>query len=990
MSGLLAVGDVAGDRVDEPGWRGRRVACDSTQRTSPSGRTTRTRNGLARRRRRGEHVGELRARSRSRSSGCDELPVRAARRSSVLGEAEQRRAPPGWRRRIARRAPSRPARRATSSKSRCSRVDVLVGAHPRPPVEGSPDAHDSATPPEAQGTARRRTACMRQTSGQIAPMATGCAAVLLCPPEEVIRLGPPNPRAVAWRLTRLRSLRQQRAGRSRELHRGGPGHRSRRARRARAVPVAPPARPARGVRWPRSSTHVGVYLRLEQARFPGRIEVELPAADDAALDARRRGRRPGARWARRSAAGWRSTPGRCAWPCARRDGRARPAARPPRRARRGRRAPADPVGPGAGGEGAHELRPGDPRRRRRAARAGRHQAPARDLGLRRARGHGHVGQGGARLPLRRPLRRALPRRRACPRSRAWRSRACCGASPTRRRSSSSPATPTPPSRRSRSRRSTSSSSPSRASASSPRSGASSSTCAAPRRPRPRPSGDGAAAPRPPAPTSSRVDNPKGGGKRLVRLETISFAQANGDYARIVCEDGRFLLRTPLSQLEKDWARDGLRARAPRVPRQPQARGRAARAAQRHRRAHHARRHRDPGRAPQRRRAAAPAARLAGGCAAPRSAQRSATRNRRHTWSVATAATLDELLEPPARRSARTARSCSTSTGCWRRSCATPTTRTCPSRRACRSSPWPSATAWWRACRGAGRRPRGGSSRWARSPTSATTAPRCCAGAATEVELDPEVASWSPRMDEWAREAWNDELHRLRVRAEDKDVIRAYHWRGAPDEAAAEAAVRELAERAEADGLVVHWGRKVLEVRPPVALNKGRGVEHLLDGTDITAAVYVGDDNTDLDAFEALRRLVAEGRLRGRRLRRRRLRRDARRARGPGRRARRRPGRRAHAAVRIGRVAAGALRRPAQDDGHAQRRRGDDARDRHRHRRHAATATTRSCCIGAGWWVAASIIGAAARAPRRRSRRRSAGCWPTPRWRRCCPSTARPR
>jgi DNA-binding LytR/AlgR family response regulator len=53
-----------------------------------------------------------------------------------------------------------------------------------------------------------------------------------------------------------------------------------------------------------------------------------------------------------------------------------------------------------------------------------------------------------------------------------------------------------------------------------------------------------------------VDNPKGGGKRLVRLETISIAQANGDYARIVCDDGRFLLRTPLSQLEKDWAASG--------------------------------------------------------------------------------------------------------------------------------------------------------------------------------------------------------------------------------------------------------------------------------------------------------------------------------------------------------------------------------------------------------------------------------------------------
>jgi DNA-binding LytR/AlgR family response regulator len=53
-----------------------------------------------------------------------------------------------------------------------------------------------------------------------------------------------------------------------------------------------------------------------------------------------------------------------------------------------------------------------------------------------------------------------------------------------------------------------------------------------------------------------VDNPKGGGKRLVRLETIAFAQANGDYARIVCDDGRFLLRTPLSQLEKDWGPAG--------------------------------------------------------------------------------------------------------------------------------------------------------------------------------------------------------------------------------------------------------------------------------------------------------------------------------------------------------------------------------------------------------------------------------------------------
>lgn len=53
-----------------------------------------------------------------------------------------------------------------------------------------------------------------------------------------------------------------------------------------------------------------------------------------------------------------------------------------------------------------------------------------------------------------------------------------------------------------------------------------------------------------------VDNPKGGGKRLVRLESIQVAQANGDYARIHAPEGRFLLRTPLSQLEKDWGGAG--------------------------------------------------------------------------------------------------------------------------------------------------------------------------------------------------------------------------------------------------------------------------------------------------------------------------------------------------------------------------------------------------------------------------------------------------
>jgi trehalose 6-phosphate phosphatase len=136
------------------------------------------------------------------------------------------------------------------------------------------------------------------------------------------------------------------------------------------------------------------------------------------------------------------------------------------------------------------------------------------------------------------------------------------------------------------------------------------------------------------------------------------------------------------------------------------------------------------------------------------------------------------------------------------------------------------------------------------------------GGQTTPEVDPEVAEWARRVRRFADEQLrDDELHRLRIRGEDKDVIFGFHWRGAPDEQAAEAAVRALAQRAEAAGFVTHFGRKILEVRPPVELHKGLGIDRLLESADVDVALYAGDDRTDIDAFNALRAAVSEGRLR---------------------------------------------------------------------------------------------------------------------------------
>jgi trehalose 6-phosphate phosphatase len=128
------------------------------------------------------------------------------------------------------------------------------------------------------------------------------------------------------------------------------------------------------------------------------------------------------------------------------------------------------------------------------------------------------------------------------------------------------------------------------------------------------------------------------------------------------------------------------------------------------------------------------------------------------------------------------------------------------------------------------------------------------------ELDRELQAWTRRVQAFANEAFDESLQRLRVRLEDKEAIAALHWRGVPDEEDAQRAVEAVAEKAEKAGFVPHWGRKVLEIRPPVRIDKGAGIVSLLRDRELEAALYVGDDTTDIDAFRGLSELVELGSL----------------------------------------------------------------------------------------------------------------------------------
>jgi trehalose 6-phosphate phosphatase len=132
--------------------------------------------------------------------------------------------------------------------------------------------------------------------------------------------------------------------------------------------------------------------------------------------------------------------------------------------------------------------------------------------------------------------------------------------------------------------------------------------------------------------------------------------------------------------------------------------------------------------------------------------------------------------------------------------------------------------------------------------------------AREPELPPELAPHLTRAGDFAAAAFTEALRALGIRLEDKQAIWSFHWRGTPDEGAAREALEQVAAAARSDGLVPHWGRKVLEIRPPLANDKGVALESLVRREQLEGALYAGDDRTDIDAFRKLRELRAAGRL----------------------------------------------------------------------------------------------------------------------------------
>jgi trehalose 6-phosphate phosphatase len=112
-----------------------------------------------------------------------------------------------------------------------------------------------------------------------------------------------------------------------------------------------------------------------------------------------------------------------------------------------------------------------------------------------------------------------------------------------------------------------------------------------------------------------------------------------------------------------------------------------------------------------------------------------------------------------------------------------------------------------------------------------------------LELAPEAGHWADALATFAGSVdWP---------VERKPLSLTFHFRRVDDEAAARAYLTRVADAAETAGLIPRWGRMVLEIRPPVAADKGTAVRALITRAGVSRALYAGDDTTDVDAFRGL-------------------------------------------------------------------------------------------------------------------------------------------
>ena len=134
----------------------------------------------------------------------------------------------------------------------------------------------------------------------------------------------------------------------------------------------------------------------------------------------------------------------------------------------------------------------------------------------------------------------------------------------------------------------------------------------------------------------------------------------------------------------------------------------------------------------------------------------------------------------------------------------------------------------------------------------------------KISLYPEVEKYLQQMKQTGQKLKNGDLSHIDgLLFEDKGICFSIHYRLAlQSDNVREKILNNIRNDPDCEKLKITEGRQLVELKPPLSCDKGTILENIIQKYNLKKVIYLGDDITDADAFNKLKILENQGKIRG--------------------------------------------------------------------------------------------------------------------------------
>lgn len=135
----------------------------------------------------------------------------------------------------------------------------------------------------------------------------------------------------------------------------------------------------------------------------------------------------------------------------------------------------------------------------------------------------------------------------------------------------------------------------------------------------------------------------------------------------------------------------------------------------------------------------------------------------------------------------------------------------------------------------------------------------------EIYIEPEVEEYLPLIKKVAQNIQTEEelCNIKNILFQEKGLCFTVHYRKCEDQEGTRRKILDAINELEGlENFKITEGRKVVEIRPKIGHDKGTILEKLINENKLEKVIYLGDDVTDVDAFNKLKELNGKDKVTG--------------------------------------------------------------------------------------------------------------------------------